>query len=188
MNISKTDLDYAYGQKKLSKETGRQCVFALTDEKVGGYYRFKKGFYGLADIPTIFQEKIDRILEYSTPAWSDDIIVVTRGDRTEHEKKLFDVLKKKLQDAGHRASERKSEFFQKKTERLGHEIDDAGIKPNTKKMRGIIELKHPENQKQLKSFLGAIQYLAKLIPKLSERTEKLRRILKKDSKGNWGKD
>ena len=77
---------------KLSKETSRQSVFAKTGGKFSGYYRFKKGFYGLADIPTIFQEKIDRTLEYSTAAWLDDIIVVTRGDREEHEKKLFDVL------------------------------------------------------------------------------------------------
>ena len=58
LNISKIDLDYAYGQMKLSKETGRQCVFALTGGKFRGYYRFKKGFNGLADIPKSFQEKI----------------------------------------------------------------------------------------------------------------------------------
>ena len=66
--MSKIDLDYAYGQMKLSEKTSRQCVFALTGGKFSGYYRFKKGFYGLADIPTIFQEKIDRTLGYSTPA------------------------------------------------------------------------------------------------------------------------
>ena len=60
--MSKIDLDYAYGQMKLSKETSRQCVFALTGGKFSGYYRFIKGFYGLADILTIFQEKIDRTL------------------------------------------------------------------------------------------------------------------------------
>ena len=59
--MSKIDLDYAYGQMKLSKETSRQCVFAITGGKFNGYYRFKKGLYGLADIPTIFQEKIGRI-------------------------------------------------------------------------------------------------------------------------------
>ena len=52
--ISKIDLDYAYGQMKLSEETSRQCVFALTGGNFSGYYRFKKGFYGLADIPTFF--------------------------------------------------------------------------------------------------------------------------------------
>ena len=80
LRISKIDLDYAYGQMKLSKETSRQCVFAVTGGNFSGYYRFKKGFYGLADIPTIFQEKFERTLEYSTPAWLDGIIVVTRGD------------------------------------------------------------------------------------------------------------
>ena len=47
--ISKLDLDYAYGQMRLSEETSRQCVFALTERKFSGYYRFKKGF---TDLPT----------------------------------------------------------------------------------------------------------------------------------------
>ena len=101
--ISKKDLDYAYGQMRPSEGTSRQCVFALTGGKLSGYYRFKKGFYGLADVPTMFQRKIDRTLEYCTPAWLDDIIVVTRGSRQDHEKKLFDVLNK-LEKAGYRAS------------------------------------------------------------------------------------
>ena len=77
--LSKIDLDYAYGQMKLSEETSRQCVFALTGGNFSGYYRFKQGFYELADIPTIFQNKIDRTLEYYTPAWLDNLIVVTLG-------------------------------------------------------------------------------------------------------------
>ena len=182
LNISRIDLDYAYGQMKLSKETSRQCVFAITGGNFSGYYRFKKGFYGLADIPTIFQEKIYRTLEYSTPAWLDDIIVVTRGSRKEHEKKLFEILKK-LENAGYRASERKFKFFLNKTKWLVHEIDEMGIKPNKEKVKAILELKHPENQKQLKSFLGAIQYLAKFLPRLSERTERLRKLLRKTSRG-----
>ena len=86
LRISKIDLDYAYCQMMLSEETSRQCVFAITGGNFSGYYRFKKGFYGLADIPTVFQEEIDRTLKDCTPAWLDDIIVVTRGDRKDHEK------------------------------------------------------------------------------------------------------
>ena len=40
----------------------------------------------MADIPTIFQEKIDRTLENSTPACLDDIKVATRGSKQEHER------------------------------------------------------------------------------------------------------
>ena len=84
---------------------------------------------------------------------------------------MFDVLKK-LEDVGYRARERKSEFFNR-TKWLGYENDENGIKPNKKNVKTILDLKHPENQKQLKSFLGAIQYLAKFLPTLSERTERL---------------
>ena len=163
---------------KLSEETSRQCVFALTGGNFSGYYRFKKGFYGLADIPTIFQGKIDRTLEYCTPTWLDEIIVVTRGSKQDHEKKFFDVLDK-LEKAGYRASKKKSEFFMKETKRLGHEINENGIKPNEEKVESILKLKAPENTKDLKSFLGAIQCMAKFLPKLSERTDRLRKLLKK---------
>ena len=41
----------------------------------------------MADIPTIFQEIIGRTLENCTPAWLDDIIVVTRRYRRESMRK-----------------------------------------------------------------------------------------------------
>ena len=170
---------------KLSEETSRQCVFALTGGKFSGYYRFKKGFHGLADIPTIFQEKIDRTLEYCTPAWLDDIIVVARGNKQDHEKKLFDVLNK-LEKTCYRASKKKSEFFMNRIKWLGHEIDENGIKPNEEKIEAIQKLKPPENTKELKSFLGAIQYMAKFLPKLSEQTDRLRKLLKKNEPWIWG--
>ena len=45
------------------------------------YYPFLKGIYGPADIPTIFQEKKDRIFGHQTPLWLDDIFVLTRGTK-----------------------------------------------------------------------------------------------------------
>ena len=46
-------------------------------------------------------------------------------------------------------------------------------------------MKHPENPKHLKSFLGAIQNLAKFLPRLSERTDKVRKLLKKNTEWKW---
>ena len=112
---------------------------------------------------------IDRTLVYSTPAWLDDITVVTRENKPEHEKKLFDILNK-LGKAEYPASKRKSEFFMNRTKWLGNEIDDNGIKPNEEKVEAILKLNPPENTKELDSFLGAIQYMAKFLTKLSERT------------------
>ena len=63
------------------------------------------------------------------------------------------------------------------TKWLVHEIDENGIKPSEEE--AILQLKPPENTKELKSFLGVIQYMAKVLPKLSERTDRLRKSLKK---------
>ena len=72
--ISVIDLDYAYGHMKLSLETSEHCNFAVTGENMNAYYRFPKGLYGPAVIPTIFQEKIDRTLGHQTPVWLDNFI------------------------------------------------------------------------------------------------------------------
>ena len=106
----KIDLDYAYGQAKLSKETAGHCVFSKIGGDLTGLYRLKKGFYGLSDIPTVFQEHIDKVLEFKTPIWLHDIICVTNGSIDEHKRELRKVLKK-LQNAGYRASESKTELF-----------------------------------------------------------------------------
>ena len=44
LQISKVDLDFAYGQLNLSDDTSGQCNFAITAGNMNGYYRFKKDF------------------------------------------------------------------------------------------------------------------------------------------------
>ena len=105
--ITKIDLDYAYGQLELDEETKKHCVFALIGGTVTGFYRFKKGFYGLSELPTIFQGKMDRTLKFKTPAWIDDIIIVTRGKKSEHLKQVEEILTD-LQEAGYRAGKEKT--------------------------------------------------------------------------------
>ena len=126
--MSKIDLDYAYGKAKLSKEAAKHCVFSIIRGDFTGHYRFKKGFYGLSDIPTVFQEHMDTVLEFKTPVWLDDIICVTNGSIEDHEREVREVLTK-LQNAGYRASERKTELFKKELTWLGYYINQEGVKP-----------------------------------------------------------
>ena len=69
----------------MNENTKNRFIFTFTGGKFTGYYHFLKGFYGLADIPTIFQERIDRTVEFKHPAWLDDIIFVTKGTIEKHE-------------------------------------------------------------------------------------------------------
>ena len=109
---------------QLSKHAMDLCIFAITGSNFTGYYRFLKGFYGLADIPTIVQEKIDQTLDNKHPAWLDDILVVTKGTKEQHTRELIEVLPK-LENAGYRLSENKTEFYKTEIEWVGHKIDQT---------------------------------------------------------------
>ena len=76
----------------------------------------------------------------------------------------------------------------KQTKWLGQEIDENEINPEEEKVEAILKLEPPNNTKELKSTLGAIQYLAKFLKKLSEKTDRLRTLLKKNEIWNWGEE
>ena len=82
-------------------------------------------------------------------------------------------------------SKNKSEFFKTEIQWIGHKIDQIGIRPLQDYMMAIKELKQPKNEKELKSFLGAIQYLSKYIENLFAKTDDLRQLLEKDNEWKW---
>ena len=133
---------------------------------------------------TIFQEKIDQTLENKQPAWLGDILIVTKGTKEQHKRELTEVLTK-LENAGYRLSENKSEFCKSEIEWVGHEIDQNCIRPLQDKVKAIQELKESKNEKELNNFLGAIQYLSKYIENLPAQTDSLRQLLKKKNYWNW---
>ena len=110
--------------------------------------------------------------------------MVTKGSKEEHMRELIDVPTK-LENAGYKLSETKPEFFKTEIEWIGHRIDQVRIRPLQDKLLAIKEPKQPNNEKELKSFLGAIQYLSKYIDNLSAQTDSLRQQLKKNNNWIW---
>ena len=103
------DIDYAYGQMKLAPETSEHCNRRKHERLIP----IPELTLRSSDIPTIFQEKIDRTLGQQTPVWLDDIIIVTRGTKEEHTRKLHSVLSK-LENEGYRASKKKIKILLKR--------------------------------------------------------------------------
>ena len=171
----------------LSREARILCIFAVTGGDFTGSYRFLKGIHGLADIPTIFQEKIDQTLINEHQTWLDDIIIETKGSKEKHKKELIEVLTR-LENAGYRLRENKYEFFESEIDRIGHKIDQNGIRPLQDKLIATKNLKQPNNGNELKTVLAAIQYLSKYIDNLSTQTDNLRQLLKKDNDCIWTED
>ena len=91
LHFSVLDLKYAYSKLKLTAETAKQCNFNNIGGQATGTYRFLTGFYGLADMPAM-----DRTLNHAknTFCFLDDILIVSKGSKQEHEKLIKNVLEK----------------------------------------------------------------------------------------------
>ena len=56
------------------------------------------------------------------------------------------------------------------------------MKPIKDKVEAMTKLAAPKNAKELKSYLGSIQHLSKFINNLSRKADRMRKLLKKDTK------
>jgi hypothetical protein len=125
---------------------------------------------GIACSPGIFQAKISELmatLEF-VKAYIDDLLCITnKGDLDDHLAELK-VVPQKLQDANLKVNKVKSNFCAIETEYLGYILSRDGIKPQPKKVQSILALILPTSVKELRRFLGMVQYYQHLWAKRSE--------------------
>ena len=173
------DLKYAYSQIRPNAETAKQCNFKIVGGQATGTYRFLTGFYGFADMPAEFQKAMDRTLNHAknTFCFLDDIKIVSKVDKNEHEQLVTNVLKE-LEKENLALNLEKCAFFQSEVNWLGHKLTSEGITPKILKTEAILKLQHPKSLKQLRSFMGSINHLSKFTPNASSLTDKLRALLR----------
>ena len=87
----------------------------------------------------------------------DNLLLLTKGAYKEHLEKLRSVLSR-LRDANLRVKAPKSTFAASEIEYLGYILTRDGIKPQPEKILAILAIEPPQNVKQLRRFLGMVQY------------------------------
>ena len=115
---------------------------------------------GIKNSPDIFQEKISNLmegLEDFIRAYLDDILIITKGSYQDHLDKVSEVLRR-LQAAGLQVNLPKSKIAVQELEYLGYWLTPKGIRPMAKKVEAIKNLQAPKTVKQVRSFLGMINY------------------------------
>ena len=97
--FSKIDLKYAYSQLPLHPVTQKHCNFNILGGNDTGTNKFLNGFYGLTDLPAIFQKMMDTTLDglNSTNAFLDDIIIITKGTIEKHEEEIDKTLNRLIE-------------------------------------------------------------------------------------------
>jgi hypothetical protein len=94
-------------------------------------------------------------------------LVITRGTLEDHLVKLREVLRR-LRGVGLKVNAAKSFFCIHEIEYLGYILTREGIKPQLKKVQAILALNPPHNMKELRQFLGMVQYYCDMWAKRSK--------------------
>ena len=137
------------------------------------YYHWVKYEYlrlpmGLCNSPDIFQEKMSELmigLEFAR-AYLDDLLIISKSDFNKHLEHI-EVELNRLSKAGLKINASKCSYCKEELEYLGYWITRNGIKPVTKKAEAIHKVTPPTKKKELRNFIGMINYHRDIWPQRS---------------------
>ena len=176
------DLNMGYYHIELDMFSKELCTIVLP----WGKYEYQRLPMGLCNSPDIFQEKMSNLmceLDY-VRTYIDDLLVITTGNWTDHLDKLEQVLIR-LQAAGLKCNAKKSFFGKPEVEYLGYWITRKGIQPLPKKVLAISNIKTPTTTKEVRSFVGMINYYRDMWIRRSEILSPLTKLCSKGVKFKW---
>ena len=84
-------------------------------------------------------------------------MVITKGSYNDHLRKLKETFKR-LQKKGVQLNAKKSYFATQEVEYLGYIINQNRIKPQPKKVQAILRMQVPKTVKQLRGFIGLVNF------------------------------
>ena len=116
----------------------------------------------------------------------DDIIAKSKTEE-EHLvnlRKLFERLRKYQL----RLNPAKCIFGVKSRKLLGFVVSQKGIEVDPKKVKAILEMPEPCIEKQVRGFLGHLNYIARFISQLTATCEPLFKLLRKNKSVCWNDD
>jgi hypothetical protein len=179
------DLSMGYYHIPLDMEAQKLCTTILP----WGKYQYKRLPMGVKTSPDIFQRIMNELLGDipHIQVYLDDILITSNGTFEEHTAIMEQVLDR-LQKANFRANLRKCYFGESKIDYLGYEITREGIQPQPKKVEAILKLSPPKTKRQLRHFLGMINYYRDMWQKRSHMLAPLTGLVSPLVKYKWGKE
>ena len=99
----------------------------------------------------------------------------------------METVFKRLEGVGLKLRESKCDFFRSQIHYLGHMLSAEGIQPLPEKLDSITNMLAPENQTEVKQFLGLVGYYCKFIPCFLDISSPLSKLMRKDTPFTWTK-
>ena len=185
MYATSIDLNMGYYHIMLTPRSARLCTIVLP----WGKYEYVRLLMGLCNAPDIFQEKMNTLMEglEFARAYIDDLLVLSKdGFEThlEHLEKVFN----RLSEANLKVNIQKCKFCQPELEYLGYMISRDGVRPIMKKVQAIQQIGPPKTRKQLRRFIGMINYYRDVWPMRAHTLAPLSKLTSKNVPYRWKKE
>ena len=122
-------------------------------------YRYKCLPMGVSNSPEILQEKMNEIIcgfEF-IQAYIDKLLVITKGDWSDHLEKL-ELTLQKLKDSGLRWNINKSPLGKNEMWYLGFWVTRIVIRPINNKVEAIVNMTPPKNTREVRVFVGIVKH------------------------------
>ena len=116
-----------------------------------------------------------------------DDILHFKGDTFEEHLAILNEILQLLIACGMQVSD-KSRFCQSSLEFLGFQLDRTGYRPLPSRVEAILRIKPPSNIKQVRGFLGVINFIKNHIPNRAAIIEPITRLTRRDVKFVWGEE
>ena len=133
---------------------------------------------GLCNCLDIFQTKMDEIFHdfEFLRAYIDDLLIITKGDWSDHWNKL-ELVVKHLKENRLKCNIEKLFFGQTEMECMVLWVTRNGIRPVNKKVEAIVNMTPPKNVKHVRAFIGLVKYYRDMWAKRSHLLQPLTELM-----------
>ncbi|UYV85104.1 K02A2.6-like [Cordylochernes scorpioides] len=183
---SSMDLRSGYWQIEVDEADREKTAFITPD----GLYEFKVMPFGLCNAPATFERMMDTLmrgLKWSMCLCYLGDIIVFSPTFDEHVRRLELVLRC-LSKAGLVLNPDKCLFGTKRLSIFGHLVDGEGVHPDPGKVDAMSKFPTPKSLTDVRSFIGMCSYYRRFIKNFAQKAEPLHRLLRKDTRFEWGPD
>jgi len=176
------DLNMGYYSMPLSEHSKKLCIICLP----WGLYQYNMLPQGVKPATDIFQQRMGELFHdlSTTDSFMDDIIVLGYGTFQMHLADVIEVLTR-LRSVGMQVNPDKCMWFHTEVTYLGFIITRDGIKPQPEKIQGILNMTPPKTQKDVRRFVGMINFYRDLYPKRAETLSPLTDLCGHKRKFTW---